>query len=183
LRGMVLATLLEQNRAAILGRWFDLITRTYPQLTSEFLAKQKDQFRNPVGHAINQSIGPIYDQVVSAMDTDELLRGLDAIIRIRCVQDFTPSEAVAFIFQLKSAIREVVEAELRGAEKWEDLSDLDARIDRVALLAFEKYTECRERLHEIRNNEIKNKTIRLLERANAKSSISGRKGELIDDEV
>src|SRR4030042_3151306 len=122
LRDMVLATLLEQNRDAIVGRWFDLITKTYPRVTSEFLAKQEDQFRNPVGYTINQSIGPIYDQVVSAMATDALLRALDGIIRIRSVQDFTPSEAVAFIFQLKSAIREVVEAELRGAEKWDDLS-------------------------------------------------------------
>lgn len=179
---MVLATLLEHNRDAILGRWFDLITKTYPRVTSEFLAKQEDQFRNPVGYTINQSIGPIYDQVVSAMDTDALLRALDGIIRIRSVQDFTPSEAVAFIFQLKSAIREVVEAELRGAEKWDDLSDLEARIDRVALLAFEKYTQCREKLHEVRNNEIKSRAIRLLERVNVKSSILRQKGERIDDE-
>ena len=71
---MELATLLEQNRETILGKWFDLIAGTYPEVTSEFLAKQKDQFRNPVGHAISRSIGPIFDQVVSAMDTDELLR-------------------------------------------------------------------------------------------------------------
>ena len=116
------------------------------------------------------------------MDTDALLRALDGIIRIRSVQDFTPSEAVAFIFQLKSAIREVVEAELRGAEKWDDLSDLEARIDRVALLAFEKYTQCREKLHEVRNNEIKSRAIRLLERVNVKSSILRQKGERIDDE-
>jgi hypothetical protein len=179
---MVLATLLEQNRDAILDRWFDLITKTYPRVTSEFLAKQKDQFRNPVGYTINQSIGPIYDQVVSAMDTDELLRALDGIIRIRSLQDFSPSQAVAFIFQLKSAIREVVEAELRGAEKWDDLSDLETRIDRVALLAFEKYTECREKLHEVRNKEIKSRALRLLERVNVKPSMSRQKGELIDDE-
>ena len=109
---MELATLLEQNRETILGRWFDLIAGTYPEVTSAFLAKQKDQFRNPVGHAISQSIGPIYDQVLSAMDTDELLRALDGVIRIRSVQDFTPSEAVVFIFQLKTAIREVWTLEL-----------------------------------------------------------------------
>lgn len=179
---MVLATLLERNRDTILGRWFDLIAKTYPPVTSEFLAKNEDRFRNPVGYTIEQSIGAIYDQVVSAMDTDELLRALDGIIRIRSVQDFTPSEAVAFIFQLKSAIREVMEAELRGADKWEGLSDLEARIDRVALLAFEKYTECREKIHEVRNKEIKSRANRLLERVNMRSSMSRQKGELIDDE-
>jgi hypothetical protein len=114
---MELATLLEQNRETILGRWFDLIAGTYPEVTSAFLAKQKDQFRNPVGHAISQSIGPIYDQILSAMDTDELLHALDGVIRIRSVQDFTPSGAVVFIFQLKTAIRDVMDAQIRDSER------------------------------------------------------------------
>jgi hypothetical protein len=180
---MELATLLEQNRETILGRWFDLIAGTYPEVTSAFLAKQKDQFRNPVGHAISQSIGPIYDQVLSAMDTDELLRALDGIIRIRSVQDFTPSEAVVFVFQLKTAIRDVTDAQIRDPDKWDDLLELESRIDRVALLAFEKFTECREKLHEIRNNEIKSRAQKLLERVNVKPAISQPEEERIDDDV
>jgi hypothetical protein len=35
----------------------------------------------------------------------------------------------------------------------------------VALLAFDKYSECRERLHGIRANEIRARSMRLLERA------------------
>jgi hypothetical protein len=180
---MELATLLEQNRETILRRWFDLIAGTYPEVTSAFLAKQKDQFRNPVGHAISQSIGPIYDQVLSAMGTDELLHALDGIIRIRSVQDFTPSQAVVFVFQLKTAIRDVMGAQIRDPEKWDDLLDLESRIDRVALLAFEKFTECREKLHEIRNNEIKSRALKLLERVNVKSAISQDEEERIDDDV
>ena len=180
---MELATLLEQNRETILGRWFDLIAGTYPEVTSAFLAKQKDQFRNPVGHAISQSIGPIYDQVLSAMDTDELLNALDGVIRIRSVQDFTPSGAVVFIFQLKTAIRDVMDAQIRDPEKWDDLLDLESRIDRVALLAFEKFTECREKLHEIRNNEIRSRALKLMERVNVKSAISQDEEERIDDDV
>lgn len=180
---MELAALLQQHRETILGRWFELIARTYPEVTSKFLAKQKDQFRNPVGHAISQSIGPIYDQVLDAMDPDELLRALDGVIRIRAVQDFTPSEAVAFIFQLKHAIRELVDAEIRDLEKWKDLLDFEARIDQVALLAFEKFTECREKLHEIRNDEVKRRALRLLERVNAKPALSQYGDERIDDDV
>jgi len=178
-----LATLLEQNREAVLGKWFDRIRGTYPEVTSEFLAKQKDQFRNPVGHAISQSIGPVFDQVVSAMDSDEILRALDGVIRIRSVQDFTPSEAVAFIFELKAVIREVMDAEIRGTERWNDWVELESRIDRVALLGFEKYTECREKLHEIRNNEIKSRALKLLERVNVKSAVSQHEEERIDGDV
>jgi hypothetical protein len=177
---MELAALLEQNRETILGRWFDLIIKTYPQATSEFLAKQEDQFRNPVGHAIFQGIRPIYDQILAAMDTDELMRGLDGIIRIRSVQEFTPSQAVAFVFQLKTVIRGVTDAQLRRAENWDELAELESRIDRVALLAFEKYTECREKLHELRSNEIRGRTMKLLERVDVRSAASQHEEESID---
>jgi hypothetical protein len=180
---MEFAALLEKHREKILGRWFDLIAGTYPRATSEFLVKQADRFRNPVGHAINASIGPIYDQVVSAMNRDELLHALDGIIRIRAVQDLTPSEAVAFVFQLKSVIRDVMDEQLRESDRWEDMADLDARIDRVALLAFEKYTECRETLREIRTRGIESGTIRLREHASVKSAVPQQKEESTDDFV
>jgi len=180
---MELAALLQENRETILGKWFELISKSYPEVTSKFLAKQKDRFRNPVGYAISQSIGPIYDQVVSAMDTDQLLEALDGIIRIRSVQDFTPTETIAFVFQLKGLIREVIDDQIRGPDRWTDLAALESRIDRVALLAFEKYTECREQLHQVRNREIESRAARVLGRVNAMPDISQHEEEPIDDNV
>jgi hypothetical protein len=180
---MELGRLLEEKRESILGRWFELIRSTYPQITSKFLAQQEDQFRNPVGHAIRESIGPIYQQVVSTMDSDELQRALDGIIRIRSVQEFTPSEAIGFVFQLKTVFREVLDGQLPEGEKRDGLAELETRIDRVALLAFEKYTECREKLHEVRNKEIKGRTMKLLERVNLGSPVSEHREEAIDDEI
>jgi hypothetical protein len=161
---MELATLLKQNREAVLGKWCDLIVRSYPKLTSGFLARQRDPFRNPVGHAITSSVGPIYDQVVSGMDTDELLRALDWIVRIRSVQDFTPSEAIAFVFELKTAIRATLEGQIFGPEGWQRLAVLESRIDRVALLAFEKYTQCREQLHQLTRSDLKRRANSPLEK-------------------
>ena len=174
---------LEQNREAILGEWFNRILKTYPPDASQFLAKQKDQFRNPVGHVITQAIGPIYDQVVSSMDTGKVLAALDGIIRIRSVQDFAPSDAVAFVFQLKSVIRDVLEGQIPEREQREGLAAIESRIDRVALLAFDKYTECREKVHEIKVKEIRNRSMRLIERVNAQSGIPQHKGESTDDGI
>jgi hypothetical protein len=179
---MDLATLLEEKRENILAAWFDRIIGTYPSHTSEFLAKQKDRFRNPVGHAINEGIGPIYDEIVSKMDREVLLGALDGIIRIRSVQDFTPGEAVAFVFQLKDVIRGALYGEIGQSETLAQLAGIESRIDEVALMAFEKYAECRETLHEVRNNEIKSRSIRLLDRLNMKAADSqgGGKGHRDD---
>jgi len=180
---MELSALLEKKREAILEKWFARIIGTYPDVTSKFLAKQKDRFRNPVGYAITQSIGPIYDQVASAMDADQLLEALDGIVRIRSVQDFTPTEAIGFVFQLKAVIRAEIGDRIRRLERWDQLAELESRIDRVALLAFEKYTECRENLHQIRNREVDSRAARVLGRAQASSAISQHEEEPIDDDV
>ena len=180
---MELATLLQENRETILGKWFELIIGTYPEATSGFLRKQKDRFQNPVGYAITQSIGPIYDQVASAMDTEQLLEALDGIVRIRSVQDFTPTETIGFVFQLKAVIRAEIGDRLRDLERWNELAELESRIDRVALLAFEKYTECRENLHQVRNREVESRAARLLGRVKARSAISQHEEEPIDDDV
>jgi len=178
---MELKAVLEQNREAILEKWFETIIGTYPQQTSQFLAKQKDRFRNPVGYAIERSIGPVYDQLATSMETDALLESLDSIIRIRSVQEFSPSQAIAFVFELKSVIRDVLGDRGRELERSGDLAVLDERIDRVAMLAFDKYTECRQKLFEIRTKEIRSQSTKLLERYTKKSRASHNKGEPADD--
>jgi hypothetical protein len=180
---MELSALLKENREAILERWFARIIETYPDVTSRFLAKQKDRFQNPVGYAITQSIGPIYDQVASAMDTGRLLDALDGIVRIRSVQDFSPTETIGFVFELKAVIRAEIGDRMRSLENRDDLVELESRVDRVALLAFEKYTECREKLDEIRNKQIESGTTRLRQEASAKSAAPQHKEESIDDSV
>jgi hypothetical protein len=155
---MELASVLEESRELVLAKWRERIIATYPQATSEFLRRQGDPFRNPLGHAIATSVGPIYDQVVSAMDAEQLLPALDRLIRIRSVQDFRPSEALAFVFQLKAILREVLAQTLHGDHASGALTALESRIDQVALLAFDKYTQCREKLQELKYNELKTKT-------------------------
>jgi hypothetical protein len=185
---MDLLTLLEQKREAILDKWFDLIISTYPSDANKFLANQKDRFQNPVGYAISAGTKMIYAQVLSGFDAGKLTKALDGIIRIRSVQEFKPSEAIFFVFQLKSAIRETLLGRGSGTDNVRlaesmapQLAEIDSKIDEIAMVAFDKYTECREQLHEIRLNEIKKRTGLLLDRINARPGESLNKGEPIDD--
>ena len=163
---MEFLNLLEQKREVVLGKWIDYVLRTYPKDSTEFLAKQKDRFHNPVGHSIKEALELIYGQILAGMETAGLDDALDGIIRIRSVQEFTPSQAVAFVFRLKVIVREALRDQA-GVSPGE-FFEIDSRIDRVALLAFDKYMECREKLHEIRVKEIKNVSNRLLTRVQKK---------------
>lgn len=170
--------LLSQKRTAILEKWWQLILEAYPADTAAFLKQGKDRFVNPVGFGISQGIVGLYEALLRGTDSAKLLSCLDNIIRITAVQDFTPAQSVAFVYLLKKAIRAELANEIRedktGAELWQ----LESRIEELALLAFDTYAKCREKIYEIRINEVKaerEQVLRLLARTNQMLEGSGSK--------
>ena len=99
----------------------------------------------------------------------------NSIIRIRSIQDFTASQAVAFTFKLKDVIREELAGKMQGrpadaqSRLREELHAFETRIDELSLLAFDVYMKCREKLYEIRTNEIKKRSRKAFEHAALKS--------------
>jgi hypothetical protein len=163
----MLVKFLEQEKQAILKRWQELTFDTYPQETKKFLARDANRFANPVGSSIQSGLEAIYDSLLAedAGLTPPSMEKLDKIIRIRAVQSFTPSVAVGFVFLLKSAVREVAAKEIQDVRQFEELLTFESRIDKLALLSFNIYMQCRETIFDIRATEIRNRTSRILERA------------------
>lgn len=176
---MELNDFLTQRRSKILGRWFDLTLETYPADTRRFLKKQKDRFANPVGYTISNALENLYDELLrGGVDPKRISPILDRIIRIRTVQDFSPSQAISFVFLLKKIIREDLERGAANREVSDALLTFESEIDEMALLAFNIYTRCREEIHEIRVNETRNQVSGLLRKANMVSEIPKRNPDL-----
>jgi len=173
---MSLTDYLRQNQKDILKDWFHAVVDSYPAETAAFLKKEKDPFANPVGSSILEGLQGVFAQVVEGAEQEKITPFLDRIIRVRAVQDFTPAQAVSFVFSFKEVVRTRLEGDGRLQELAGDLRTLEAAVDQVALMAFNIYMECREKLYELRVEEVKNRTARLLERANAIWE-SQRKGE------
>lgn len=162
---MSLASLLADKRSVILGSWCDAVIGGYPLDTSNFIRNNDNRFANPVGHTINDSFGHILDALLSGSAPETATVFLDNIVRIRAVQDFSPAQAVSFMFILKKVIRDLLAQEKTAAPDSAELFLLDERIDALALASFNIYMQCREKLYDIKANEIKNMTYRLLQRA------------------
>lgn len=161
--------ILTLRKRAILERWYEQILALYPPETARFFREEKDRFANPVGTTIYQGLEGLYEELLKGINGGEINREragghLDNIIRIRAIQDFSPSQALAFIFQLKRVIRQELAGTLQ--EKSLSLQELEDRLDNLALLAFDIYMQCREQLYDLRVKEFKNRTARLLQRAN-----------------
>lgn len=187
----MLEQLIAQHRAVVAERWFERVTATYPEQTTRFLREQKDPFANPMGSALRRGMRLVLDGLASG-DLDRapvaraeaasegapedeglvegLVEGLDAIVRIRALQDARPSEAVAFVLELRQVLRdELLESE-RSSESFRAGSRLSCRIqsmiDQLLLLTIDILVERREQICQIRVNEIRNRSMKTLERLN-----------------
>ncbi|MFN3395921.1 MAG: RsbRD N-terminal domain-containing protein [Thermodesulfovibrionales bacterium] len=161
---MSLREILFAKRSNIIRQWFDEILSSYPPDTVNFLKSQKDPFSNPVGNTIRQGIEDLFNELIGDSPIFELSPVMDNIIRIRAVQDFTPSQAVFFIFGLKDILRRELKEELKNGLSQEYM-DFEKRIDNLALLSFDLFIQCREKIYELKAKEVKDMTFKLLERA------------------
>ena len=150
---MELSKLLEKNRPAILKKWLDAIFDTYPADTSRFLKSRQDRFANPVGHTITANAGYILEGLIKGVDAGQLSACLEQIIRIRAIQDFTPSEAVSFIGSLKTVITGQLKAEINKYALLDEWAEFENRINGLTERSYELHTEMKQRIDIIRTKE------------------------------
>jgi len=162
----MLREILKSRRSDIIKRWSQLTRETYPSQTSKFLVNQTDKFANPVGAALSRITDQLFDLLVDKeLPWEEAGKILDDFVRIRAVQQFSPSHAIGFVFLLKRAARDSVLDELKNPESWKEFLVFESRVDNLALIAFDLYMRCREKIFEIRATEIRNRTSRIVDRA------------------
>ena len=162
---MNLKDLLQEKRAAIVTAWFESVVETYHEETRGPLRKQNAPFTNPVGFNTTQGLEGLFDGLLKGMMPAETSRFLDAIVRIRAVQDFAPSEAIRFIFRLKDVVRKELAEALQDPAISAELVPFEAAIDDLALFAFDLYLQCREKIYDIKAKEAQSATFRLLQQA------------------
>ena len=157
---------LIEKKPAILKAWFNAVADSYQSDTAGFLKKQKAQFTNPVGYTFSEGFEGLYDALLEGVILERVSLFLDSIIRIRAIQDFNASEAVSFIFQLKKVVRQELGNEvLQQPGIAEELVAFDSVIDDLALFSFDIYMKCREKIYDLKANEARNMTFRLLQQA------------------
>jgi hypothetical protein len=171
-----LVSLIAKHRSAIISKWFDSAIHAYAADTAAFLKSQKDDFANPVGSHTRKGIEVMLDQLTGDMDGDTITRYLDPIMRIRAVQSMAPSRATAFIFSLKGTLREQFSHELQDAGMSRQWVEIEARIDRLGLAAFDIYMGCREKINELRANETRSRVFRAFARAGLVAENSDKNG-------
>jgi hypothetical protein len=161
---MGLPEILRERREALADRWHELVLMSYPAEAVSFLRQEKDGFRNPVGATIRQAIGELASALAAGATASSAAAPLDALVRMRAVQGFSPSRTVGFVFLFRRALSDVLGKDLTGVGAGE-LLELDVRLDEMALQAWDRYASCRDKVSELRAREATARTYALLKRA------------------
>lgn len=130
---------------ATLEKWFAHTAEVHAGEPVRFLGAETDKFSNPVGYTLKKNLAVLLQELLGEMDSSRTKPALEAIIRIRAIQDLTATQAAGFVFFLRPIVCEHMPKL--------DMHGLNRKIDQLALMAFEEYVRCREQLSEIRLNE------------------------------
>jgi hypothetical protein len=150
---MDLAEGFRNHREKIVNKWVEYTLSTYA--SSGFFIKERDKFANPVGGNIRQALGELFLLLSKGADSKEFAPPLEQIISIRSVQDFTPSQAISPFNAVKHITREIFAADNERKHLVDELYDFEFAVDLAMLAAFDIYMQFRERLYQVRINEIK----------------------------
>ncbi len=135
--------------------WLIQVIQSFSLHGQPFLEQTKDPFRNPMGHAIQENLPIVLQEILGGMDHPRLAAALEAIVRIRAVQEVPPSQAVSFLFQLAPILR----------ERWKALPTEQEEVlqhtQQAALIAFDLYMACREKIFALQADEARRRTAQL----------------------
>lgn len=151
-----LTAILAGSKSAIINQWLELALQTCPVSTSRSLSAEKGAFLNPFGCTFEEGLSAAFEGLIHEKDIGALAPVLYDIVKTRAVQSVSASQAVSFVFLLKHVIRGKVKPDI--AHRPGEMAALDARIDDLALLAFDVFMRIREQICELRVDEIRRAT-------------------------
>jgi hypothetical protein len=150
---MTFLQLVERHRRQILSKWVELAINTYPPDTASLLKSEADRFANPVGFVISYNLEKTFECLLQNREPGRFIPYLEEIIKIRAVQDFSPSQAVAFTWLLKKAITDELSSYFSGRQMDNQWLEFEGQIDRMVGQAFDIYSNCREKIYQIKMKE------------------------------
>jgi hypothetical protein len=150
---MTLKDFLEEKKGMILQRWFDRVLEAYPPDTQRFFRENPSPYSNPVGFTLRKGMEGIIAQILQPSGEDHARAILEPVMKVRAVENLPPSRGIDFILPLREVLSEIVREENRKDFLGQEWLDLNSRISQLALLGMNLYSECREKVNQLRIKE------------------------------
>ena len=150
--------ILAKNKNAVKQRWLKSIIETYPPDSHEFFSSKNDRFQNPVGTALSKLVDSVLDALLKNTPDYDYSEILEEFIKMRAVQEFPPSTGIGFILYLKDSVKIILADDIDSNNLTNELMEFEKRIDQILLTAFDLYSKSREKMYEIRVDEMRRRS-------------------------
>ncbi len=160
---MLLTIKASEDKKILLDKWTDMFYKAYPLGSTGFVRSSSDEFANPVGSITIASLDILFDAIIGkSVDPQKVQDALIELIQLRAIQKMSPSQAVGPLVQLKKIIKSEVfdfcykeNKDLKGyAKLFDEYFIMEARIDSLFLMALDLYAVQKEKVFNLRVEEI-----------------------------
>lgn len=160
---MTLTEFAKENKEVLLQKWVDVFYNAYPLGSTGFVRTSTDEFTNPIGLITQKSLDVLFDAVIGLdVEPKAVHDALDKLIQLRAVQDMSPSKAVGPLAQIKLILKQdpfqACLKENKDSRRlsflFEDFFIVEARVDSLILMALDLYSRDREKIFNLRVEEI-----------------------------
>lgn len=117
-------------------------------------ARNVNHFTDSLACLIDEATNDTFTWLVGDEEGRDIPESLVDLCRLKAVQGASPSQALGFVFVLKRAIRSSMGESFKGREGGAAFAKVEGRIDQLALFSFDRYSEFREKLSQLRVDEI-----------------------------
>ena len=152
---------IQRFKAKILKEWYESIIGSFPQKSRRLIGLNEDRFQNPMGFTLYEGIRTILETVVNKLPVEGLEEALGQIIKIKAIQEKQPADGLDFLFDLKKIIRSNCDVLAEDFSENKALFELEDLIDSIILKAHIIFVESREKISELKVEEMAKKTYML----------------------
>ncbi len=143
-------------------KFLDVLLSAYTVSFVSPSAGTGDPFCDPVRSTYYNCAPRLIEWVVNDGNIKEVKENLMSIIRIRSVQNYTPSETISFVLALRWIFRDTIYTSLEEGDREGLFLLFESRIERLLLMALDCYVQCHDKIGQIRINETKAERDRLM---------------------
>jgi len=172
------------RKEELLALWVNSFFAAYPLDSTGFVRTSQDPFANPVGHMTREAVEVLYQAVAGAeTEAASVREALDSLMRLRGVQDMSPSRAVGSLCLIKPILRrEILPALPSGSQELEAYLEMESRVDSLVLMALDLYAAAREKVFRIRIEEVKRSQSQVVRWAKMREPAAGLAPETTNPE-
>jgi hypothetical protein len=149
----------------ILDDWLKHLMLHYDYNKLDYLEKEKDPFLNPVKYIFTSALESIFAYIFDGEELEAVYQNIEKLIKLLALNGPKASEALGPFVFFKHYINALFMSSFSLEEKMEEYNEIMNIFDNLLLKIFDMYVQCREKIYEVRINEIKRMTFPLLERS------------------